>query len=1100
MKNLYKYAFLILIFTVSDLTKAEETPSNPIEEIKGDLGVGSPKDVTALSKIEAYDYIVEQAAFLELDPEVIKKSIRLPIPIRNVGALLTEATLGLSDLQHVVIEGKKGVGRFEFVQELVNQHKSKAFYKLNLRALKQNLESVAEVLQRLKELSGTEAVLVLENIEDFLPLQAMNEMTAGQLNNYPLIDVLPKIFALDFSFVLTTAEGQASKAVKTSGLSGREYTKIAIETPNKKATYNFLSSNKALVVQYIGAYPNQEALETAIDIAQQYYSLESLPSATLRVLRETVKYHLMSKEILIANLEQELALVSNELSSPNGRPSPIDFDIEFSTTSGDHENAARLEKRKSYLADQVHRLESQIAIQRKAHADFDSSRVNKSHIIDMVVERRKIERDLVEGDLSKRLQTFARILPQRLLGQAEAVNGILRQLRKHHFAGSGSRPFSIFSAGEPGSGKTYLAYLYAKYMMGGNGGSLKDLDNVVIFQGDSMQEAINVSTLTGASPNYVGYDDEMPLFKCIKNPRCVVLVDEVEKMHKNVIRAFLAALGQGYFVMSDGKKIDVSQATFFFTSNLKHNGIFGVKRLLELDGTKIDDVEFKVNDFLDSKGFPPEFIDRFKDGDGPTADHRIYDFKPHTQESLFQIAKIYLKSIAQNIFNKNNIAIYFEPDAVRKLFDRSGSSKSRSARPLEGELTGMVTELISPYIEDGSIAGASAVVVELDSEGVIQVSTLDEKQSITRLVHNTAELNGIRVEYDAEMSPEIANRYFRYDSSENRVLEASFEAELKKQIEAVLVLSEDEIRAVENFINSLIEELNLKAIQLRKSWLPSIAANFYDYTDHGSRVLDKEFTSSITTAISELRQSTNAQQITFAHLEGIVDALIENRVPSIPSYHIDFQIPDSFLEAPQITLTAFSAEENLLRRQENEKNTANKIAENSAARKAQWDAIKENGLDLKVATAAVELEQAQQALNSYGEHHHILLKGLKVQLAELQDELKAISDIPANKEARVNLQTLIANTESAIESMSTDAEYLQLLEKAKKAKENLLAHETALDVVKEQLRPFNPTIEGESDATRLKRQGKLLDGLFEGLPTRKNCEGFLDPSTTKQKP
>ena len=257
---------------------------------------------------------------------------------------------------------------------------------------------------------------------------------------------------------------------------------------------------------------------------------------------------------------------------------------------------------------------------------LDKKIVTKEDVIEVIEKQCKvlINKDDDELDLYNSLK-------ENILGQDEAllkINNDINLIEKGLI--DNNRPLGVYLfIGPTGVGKTETAKLIAKKYFG-------DESRLIKIDMSMFMEAHSVSKLIGAPPGYIGYDNQTYIIDEIrKNPHSVILLDEIEKAHKEVLNIFLNVFDEGYFIDSNKRKIDFRNSLIILTSNLGFtNDNINKKTLgfLSEDANKIE-IEKAVN-----KHFKPEFINRLDD---------IIYFKSLNLDSSIELANIYI-----NEYNK----------------------------------------------------------------------------------------------------------------------------------------------------------------------------------------------------------------------------------------------------------------------------------------------------------------------------------------------------------------------------------------------------------------------------------------------------------------
>ncbi|OYW13548.1 MAG: hypothetical protein B7X02_01965 [Rhodospirillales bacterium 12-54-5] len=296
---------------------------------------------------------------------------------------------------------------------------------------------------------------------------------------------------------------------------------------------------------------------------------------------------------------------------------------------------------------------------------------------------------MLEGEREK-LLAMETAIGQRVVGQSEAVKAVATAVRRAR-AGlkDPSRPIGSFLfLGPTGVGKTELTKALAGYMF--------DDDSAMIrIDMSEFMEKHSVSRLIGAPPGYVGYDQGGALTEAVRRrPYQVILFDEVEKAHPDVVNVLLQVLDEGRLTDGQGRTVDFRNTIIVLTSNL------GAQLLVDLPEKKsVDTVREKVMEAVRA-AFRPEFLNRLDE---------IILFHRLGREQMGAIVDIQLRYL-EKLLADRQITLSLD-DAARNWLANEGYDPVYGARPLKRVIQKQVQDRLAVMLLDGSIADGDHVTI-----------------------------------------------------------------------------------------------------------------------------------------------------------------------------------------------------------------------------------------------------------------------------------------------------------------------------------------------------------------------------------------------------
>ncbi len=313
---------------------------------------------------------------------------------------------------------------------------------------------------------------------------------------------------------------------------------------------------------------------------------------------------------------------------------------------------------------------------------------------------------MLEGERAKLLVLEER-LHLRVVGQDEAVEAVANAVRRSR---SGlqdpNRPTGSFLfLGPTGVGKTELCKALAEVLF--------DDDHAMVrLDMSEYMERHTVSRLIGAPPGYVGYEEGGALTEAVRRrPYCVILLDEIEKAHRDVFNILLQVLDDGRLTDNHGNTVDFTNTIIVMTSNVGSQLI----QQVAVEGGSEDEMRTAVTEALQAR-FLPEFLNRI--------DETII-FHPLTREQIARIVEIQLAHLAGQL-EQRGIGLEIT-DAASKAVANLGYDPSYGARPLKRVIQQQIQNPLATEILKGDVDEGGMVIVDYnDGEFLFDVTTADE--------------------------------------------------------------------------------------------------------------------------------------------------------------------------------------------------------------------------------------------------------------------------------------------------------------------------------------------------------------------------------------
>ncbi|MGC1879363.1 MAG: ATP-dependent Clp protease ATP-binding subunit [Rhabdochlamydiaceae bacterium] len=444
----------------------------------------------------------------------------------------------------------------------------------------------------------------------------------------------------------------------------RRFQKILVAPPSVEETTAILTGLKAKYEEHHKCIYTDAALKAAVYLSDRFITGRFLPDKAIDLLDEA------GAKARIAMMHQPQDITKKEAEIEEVR-----LGKEDAISKQEYEKAAKLRDKEKTLREHLQQIHSEWESNKDEHQVI----VDEEEVAQIVSKQTGIPLTrLTEGETTKVLK-MEEALKLSIIGQDDAVSTVCRAIRRSRAdIKDPNRPIGAFLfLGPTGVGKTLLAKQLAVNMFGGE-------DALIQVDMSEYMEKFAISRMTGSPPGYVGHEEGGQLTEQVRQrPYCVVLFDEIEKAHPDVMNLLLQILEEGRLTDSFGRKIDFRNTIVIMTSNLGAEMIrrstevgFGVQEGMLDFKTMQEKIEGSVN-----KAFKPEFKNRL---DG------IVIFRPLDRNHLFQVIDLEIKKVKTRLARKS-IELSLDEKAKEFLVTK-GFQPEMGARPLR--------RVIEQYLED----------------------------------------------------------------------------------------------------------------------------------------------------------------------------------------------------------------------------------------------------------------------------------------------------------------------------------------------------------------------------------------------------------------
>lgn len=501
--------------------------------------------------------------------------------------------------------------------------------------------------------------------------------------------IKPALARGDLQCVGATTLDEYRKYIEKDAALERRFQTVRVEAPSVEQTVEILKGLRSRYEEHHGVHYTDDALEAAARLSDRYLTGRFLPDKAIDVIDEAG-----------ARVQIVASTRSPDLRDKETEIEKIREAKEAAIAEQRFEEAAELRDQERRDREAL----NEVVAEWKASRDHSDLQVGTDEIMAVVAKSTGVPLQKMEGKELARLLDMEKVIEGAVVGQNAAVNSISRALRRSRAdLKDPRRPIGSFIfLGSTGVGKTLLAKALAEFIFG-------DTDALIQIDMSEYMEKFNVSRLVGSPPGYVGHDEGGQLTERVRRrPYSVVLFDEVEKAHPDVMHMLLQILEEGKLTDSVGRVVDFRNTIVILTSNLGH----GTGTMA--GGLGFGDVTETANhDQLRARmlgaakqAFKPEFLNRIDD---------IIVFRELNREDIEKILELELAKVRDRLSAKGWSIRLGKP--AKALLMKKGYNIQMGARPLR--------RAVSKYLEDPL---AEAILREqFDGNGAISVGEKDGK-------------------------------------------------------------------------------------------------------------------------------------------------------------------------------------------------------------------------------------------------------------------------------------------------------------------------------------------------------------------------------------
>ena len=492
----------------------------------------------------------------------------------------------------------------------------------------------------------------------------------------------PSLARGEIQVIGATTTAEYRKHIEKDAALERRFQPILVEEPSVEETISIIAGIKSYYEDYHKVKISHEVIRAAATLSERYITDRFLPDKAIDVIDEAASRANLKNVYLtrLARLRAEFEAVQKAKE-----------EAENAETVENYEIMAELKTKECQLSEKI----------RETEGNLSEVYLTVEDVARVIAGWTKIPVGQITKEETTRLLELEDTLKKRVKGQDEAVEAVARAMRRGRAGLSKvQRPVSFIFSGSTGIGKTELARALSEAMF--------DTEEALIrIDMSEYMEKHAVSKLIGSPPGYVGYDDAGQLTEKIRRrPYSVILLDEVEKAHADVLNLFLQILDDGRITDSHGKTVSFANTVIIMTSNAGSDYKGAAPGYTsEPEKAAMEKTEKALRSF-----FRPEFLNRIDE---------IILFKPLEKDVLMEILEKMLSEFAEMLQNRE-ISFSITEEAKELLLEK-GIDLKNGARPLRRALSKHLEDkaallLISGEMQSGNTFSVNAVDGELICE------------------------------------------------------------------------------------------------------------------------------------------------------------------------------------------------------------------------------------------------------------------------------------------------------------------------------------------------------------------------------------------------